>query len=230
MRDRPTYAASVSDEVAGTAANPPAPDADETDAERTGSDREDGGDVVALGTETVHVDVAPNGGARSDVVPSGVVPSGVDVLDPGTLDAAMRDAIALAEDAATHGEVPVGAVIIVDGEVVATGANRREVDADPTAHAEIVALRAAASAAGAWRLPGATVVVTLEPCPMCAGALLAARVGHVVFGAPDPKAGALGSLYNVGVDPRLPHTFAVEAGVDAEACGSILESFFASRR
>lgn len=142
----------------------------------------------------------------------------------------MAIALEEARAAETDGEVPVGAVVVVDGEIVARDHNRREATNDPTAHAELLALRAACEAAGSWRLPDATVVVTLEPCAMCAGALSAARVGRVVFGAADPKAGALGSLYNLGVDPRLPHTFEVEAGVDAEACGSILESFFASRR
>ena len=142
----------------------------------------------------------------------------------------MRLALEEARTAAEAGEVPVGAVVVVDGEVVARDHNRREELADPGAHAELLALRTACQAAGSWRLPGATVVVTLEPCTMCAGALSAARVERVVFGAADPKAGALGSLYNVGADPRLPHTFDVVAGVDAEACGEILASFFAERR
>lgn len=128
------------------------------------------------------------------------------------------------------GEVPVGAVIVVDGRVVAREHNRRQADHDPTAHAEVLALRAACADAGSWRLPGAQVVVTLEPCPMCAGALLAARVDRVVFGAPDPKAGALGSLYNLGADPRLPHELAVRAGVRADECGALLAGFFADRR
>lgn len=128
------------------------------------------------------------------------------------------------------GEVPVGAVIVVDGHVVARGHNRRQADHDPTAHAELLALRAACADAGSWRLPGAQVVVTLEPCPMCAGALLAARVDRVVFGAPDPKAGALGSLYNLGADPRLPHELEVRAGVRAEECGALIAGFFAERR
>ena len=135
-----------------------------------------------------------------------------------------------ARTAGAGGEVPVGAVVLIDGEVVARNHNRREALADPSAHAELLALRDACAVAGSWRLPTATVVVTLEPCTMCAGALSAARVQRVVFGAADPKAGALGSLYNVGVDPRLPHTFDVVAGVDAEACGAVLASFFADRR
>ena len=132
--------------------------------------------------------------------------------------------------AEAEGEVPIGATIVVDGEIVARDHNRRQATHDPSAHAELLALRAACAAAGSWRLPGATVVVTLEPCTMCAGALSAARVERVVFGAPDPKAGALGSLYNVGVDPRLPHTFDVVAGLRAEECGALLEAFFADRR
>ena len=142
--------------------------------------------------------------------------------------------MALAHDearlAGEAGEVPVGAVVVVGGEVVARGRNRRQAEHDPTAHAELLAIRAACAAAGSWRLPGAQVVVTLEPCPMCAGALRAARVGRVVFGAPDPKAGALGSLYNLGADPRLPHELEVRAGVRAEECGQLLAQFFADRR
>ncbi|HAS10540.1 MAG TPA: tRNA-specific adenosine deaminase [Acidimicrobiaceae bacterium] len=139
-------------------------------------------------------------------------------------------ALAEARLAAEAGEVPVGAVVVVDGEVVARAHNRRQADHDPSAHAELLALRAACAAAGSWRLPGAQVVVTLEPCPMCAGALLAARVDRVVFGAPDPKAGALGSLYNLGADPRLPHELEVRAGVRADECGALLAGFFAERR
>ena len=153
---------------------------------------------------------------------------------PGTAnqtdDELMALALAEAHLAAEAGEVPVGAVVVVDGEVVARARNRRQVDHDPSAHAELLALRAACAAAGSWRLPGAQVVVTLEPCPMCAGALLAARVDRVVFGAPDPKAGALGSLYNLGADPRLPHELEVRAGVRADECGALLAGFFADRR
>lgn len=147
-----------------------------------------------------------------------------------TDDELMVLALEEARLAGEAGEVPVGAVVVVDGEVVARGHNRRQGDADPTAHAELLALRAACAAAGSWRLPEATVVVTLEPCPMCAGALLAARVARVVFGAADPKAGALGSLYNLGADPRLPHELEVRPGVRAEACGQLLAAFFTGRR
>lgn len=142
----------------------------------------------------------------------------------------MAAALDEARAAQAAGEVPVGAVVIVDGAIVATGHNERQSTNDPSAHAELLALRRACADAGSWRLPGATVVVTLEPCPMCAGAMTAARVGGVVFGAPDPKAGALGSLYNLGADPRLPHTFEVTAGIRAEECGDLLRSFFSQRR
>lgn len=142
----------------------------------------------------------------------------------------MAAALDEARAAESAGEVPIGAVVVVGGEIVARGHNRREELSDPGAHAELLALRDACSAAGSWRLPDATVVVTLEPCTMCAGALSAARVERVVFGAADPKAGALGSLYNIGADPRLPHTFDVIAGVDADRCAAVLEAFFAARR
>ena len=126
--------------------------------------------------------------------------------------------------------MPVGAVVLRDGQVVARRHNEREAAGDPTAHAEILALRDAAKAAGSWRLDGHTLVVTLEPCPMCAGALLAARIERVVFGAVDPKAGACGSLYNLCTDPRLNHEIAVEAGLRADECARRLSAFFASRR
>ena len=145
-------------------------------------------------------------------------------------DEAMAVALDQARRAQTAGEVPVGAVVLIDGQIVARGYNRRQATNDPSAHAELLALRDACANAGSWRLPGATVVVTLEPCPMCAGALMAARVDRVVFGAADPKAGALGSLYNLAVDPRLPHEFSVTAGVRADECGAILADFFAGRR
>jgi tRNA(adenine34) deaminase len=146
-------------------------------------------------------------------------------------DEAMALALAEAEAAGAAGDVPVGAVVLdADGEVLARAANERERSGDPTAHAEVLALRAAAARTGSWRLPGATVVVTLEPCPMCAGALLAARVGRVAFGAPDPKAGACGSLYNLCVDPRLNHEVDVTPGVRAEACTEVLTRFFRTRR
>jgi tRNA(adenine34) deaminase len=145
-------------------------------------------------------------------------------------DDAMEIALAEARAAAAEGEVPVGAVCLVDGQVVSRRHNERERANDPTAHAELLAVREAAAALGGWRLRDATVVVTLEPCPMCAGALVAARVGRLVYGAPDPKAGACGSLYNLCADPRLNHEIAVTSGVRAEACGALLTSFFADRR
>lgn len=132
--------------------------------------------------------------------------------------------------AAAEGEVPVGAVVLVGDEVVARGRNRRETTGDPTAHAEVVALRSAAAAVGERRLHRATLVVTLEPCPMCAGAVWAAQVGTVVFGAADLKAGATGSLYNLAVDPRLNHTSRVVSGVRAQECAALLTTFFADRR
>lgn len=142
-------------------------------------------------------------------------------------------AIALEEAAlaAAHDDVPIGCVVAVDGEVVARRHNERELRGDPTAHAEVLALRDAAAAVGVgWRLTGATVVVTLEPCPMCAGAAVAARAARVVFGAADPKAGALGSLYNLGADPRLHHELEVSGGVEADAAAALLTSFFSQRR
>lgn len=148
-----------------------------------------------------------------------------------TDDEAMAIALAEAGTAADAGDVPVGAVVLgADGELLARRHNERELAGDPTAHAEVLALRDTSEAVGSWRLSGATVVVTLEPCPMCAGALLAARVARVVFGAPDPKAGACGSLYNLCTDPRLNHEVEVVAGVEAEACGAVLTEFFATRR
>jgi tRNA(adenine34) deaminase len=143
---------------------------------------------------------------------------------------AMWLALDEARAAVDHGDVPIGVVIIRDDVLLAQRHNEREHLGDPTAHAEILALRDAAAVAGSWRLDGTTVYVTLEPCPMCAGALVLARVGRVVFGAEDPKAGSLGSLYNLGVDPRLNHEFEVVPGVLAEECGAVLSEFFADRR
>jgi tRNA(adenine34) deaminase len=142
----------------------------------------------------------------------------------------MREALAEASAAVTHDDVPIGAVVVKDGRVIARARNRREADGDPTAHAEILALRAAARAVGAWRLEGCTLYVTLEPCFMCAGAAVNARVDRIVYGATDPKAGAAGSLADVPRDERLNHRPDVESGVLAEDCGEILKAFFASRR
>jgi tRNA(adenine34) deaminase len=143
-----------------------------------------------------------------------------------TDEQAMREALAEAALAPAHGDVPVGALVIVDGEIVARRHNEREKSGDPSAHAEMLALRDAAARAGTWRLDGSILVVTLEPCPMCAGALVAARVGRLVFGAVDPKAGACGSLYNLCADPRLNHELPVTPGVLATEAGGLLESFF----
>jgi tRNA(adenine34) deaminase len=142
----------------------------------------------------------------------------------------MAIALEEARAALAHGDVPVGAIVVIDGEIVARRHNEREFTQDPTAHAEMLALRDAAAALATWRLDGAVVVVTLEPCAMCAGALQQSRVARVVFGAPDPKAGALGSLYNLGADPRLNHELEVTAGVRADECAELLTTFFAERR
>jgi tRNA(adenine34) deaminase len=144
---------------------------------------------------------------------------------------AMRRALALAEQAAADSDVPVGAVVLdPSGRVVGEGRNLREVDADPMAHAEVVALREAAQALGSWRLDGCTLVVTLEPCTMCAGALVQARVARLVFGAFDDKAGAVGSLWDVVRDRRLPHRPEVASGVLGEESATLLRTFFAAHR
>jgi tRNA(adenine34) deaminase len=142
----------------------------------------------------------------------------------------MALAVAEARAAAEAGEVPVGAVAVIGGRLVAARHNEREGAADPTAHAEILALRDAASSVGGWRLSELTLVVTLEPCPMCAGALVAARVKRVVFGATDPRAGACGTLYNLCTDPRLNHEVEVTGGIGAAECAALLSSFFAEKR
>jgi tRNA(adenine34) deaminase len=142
----------------------------------------------------------------------------------------MAEAIAEAQEAAAHDDVPIGAVVVYDGQVIGRGHNRREADQDPTAHAEILALREAAAAMGTWRLSGCTLVVTLEPCAMCAGATVLARIDRLVFGADDPKAGAVGALWDIPRDPRLNHTVEVIRAVEADACGDLLRDFFAARR
>ncbi|HEX2273183.1 MAG TPA: nucleoside deaminase [Acidimicrobiales bacterium] len=147
-----------------------------------------------------------------------------------TDDEAMGLALEEAAAALAHGDVPVGAVALLDGQPVARAHNERELRGDPTAHAELLALRQAAEVVGGWRLTGVTLVVTLEPCPMCAGALVAGRVDRLVFGAADPRAGAAGSLYNLCVDPRLNHELAVTPGVRAAESAALLEAFFAERR
>ena len=144
----------------------------------------------------------------------------------------MREAIAEAEAAGALGEVPVGAVVIVDGKIVGRGGNRRESAKDPTAHAEMIAIRQAALAVGGWRLVGATLYVTQEPCPMCAGAIVNARVERVVFGCDNPKAGAVKTLYRLLEDPRLNHRVAVEQATAelAAECGALLTKFFSELR
>lgn len=143
----------------------------------------------------------------------------------------MRVALEEADRAAQHGDVPIGCVIVDgDGQELARGENRRELDQDPTAHAEIVALRAAAERVGHWRIENATLYVTLEPCPMCAGALVNARVPRVVYGAADPKAGAVDTLFGIGRDARLNHRFEVSGGVLADECAERLRAFFAKLR
>jgi len=144
--------------------------------------------------------------------------------------AAMRLALEEAAAAADHEDVPIGAVALVDGEVVARRHNERELTGDPTAHAELLCLRDAAAARGGWRLDGLTLVVSLEPCPMCAGALWAARIDRLVYGAADLKAGATGSLYNLCADPRLNHEVDVTHGVLADESTALLQRFFADRR
>lgn len=146
-------------------------------------------------------------------------------------DLAMQRALALAAEAAAASEIPVGAVVIDrDGRIVAEGRNTREETHDPTGHAEVEALRGAAASVGSWNLEGHTLVVTLEPCIMCAGAILQARIGRVVFGAWDDKAGAAGSMYDVLRDRRLPYRAEVIGGVEAGAATALLRGFFEQRR
>jgi tRNA(adenine34) deaminase len=142
----------------------------------------------------------------------------------------MHAALGEAEAAAESGEVPVGAVVVVGGEVIARGHNRSETDNDPSAHAEIVALRQAARETGNYRLTGATLYVTLEPCAMCMGALVQARIERLVFGAYDPKAGAAGSAIDLSDSPSFNHRFEINGGVLAEECGAVLKAFFESKR
>jgi tRNA(adenine34) deaminase len=151
--------------------------------------------------------------------------------EPERDEAFMRLALDEAREAARAGDVPVGAIVVgADGAVIGRGRNRREADQDPTAHAEIVAMRAAAEALGTWRLPDTTLYVTLEPCSMCAGALVNARVARLVYGTLDPKAGAVISLYQIGADERLNHRFETRGGVLAETCAAELRAFFAALR
>lgn len=142
----------------------------------------------------------------------------------------MREALAEAQRAAEIGDVPIGAVVVRGGEVIGRGHNRREADRDPLAHAELLAIREAARRMGGWRLTECTLYCTLEPCPMCAGALVNSRIERLVFGAPDPKAGWCGTLGNLAQDPRLNHRLEVTAGVLAEESAALLRGFFASLR
>jgi len=142
----------------------------------------------------------------------------------------MRVALALAEEAARAGEVPVGAVVVQDGKIVGRGANRPVTDSDPAAHAEIIALRDAGRTVGNYRLTGCNLYVTIEPCAMCAGAIMHARIARVVFGARDPKTGACGSVVDLFADPRMNHHTEVEEGLLAEESGGLLSRFFAERR
>lgn len=145
-------------------------------------------------------------------------------------DAWMGAAIEQAREAQRAGDVPVGAVVVREGRILAAAHNRRIIDRDPTAHAEMLAIRAAAAARGDWRLSGCTLVVTLEPCCMCAGAVVLARIDRLVYGATDPKAGAAGTLYDIPTDDRLNHHVKVVSGVRAAECGDLLTAFFRSQR
>ena len=147
-----------------------------------------------------------------------------------TSDDAMRIALEEAQSAGNAGEVPVGAVVVCNGEIIARRHNERETTGDPTAHAEVLALRDASEALGRWRLDDCTLVVTLEPCIMCAGALVNARIGKLVYGAADLKGGATASLYNVMSDPRVNHNPPVEHGVLGSECAALLQDFFSSKR
>ena len=142
----------------------------------------------------------------------------------------MREAYKQALLAAELDEVPIGAVVVLDNQMIATGYNRRETDRDPTAHAEFIAMQGATKKLDRWRLSGATVYVTLEPCPMCAGLMHQARIDRCVYGAPDPKSGALGSLYDLHDDARLNHRFEVTSGVMADESAQLLRDFFAKKR
>ena len=150
--------------------------------------------------------------------------------EPVSHSEAMAAAIAQARLAEAHGDVPIGAAIFRHGELLAAAGNERELRRDPTAHAEVLAIRAAAEALGGWRLPETSLYVTLEPCAMCAGAIVLARIPTVVFGAPDPKAGAAGSVLDVLAEPALNHRPEVIAGLREEECAAMLRDFFNSRR
>ena len=142
----------------------------------------------------------------------------------------MKTALSLAQEAGEHGEIPVGAIVVVNGEIVAQGRNEKEMRSDATAHAEILALQRAAKKVGHWRLSDATMYVTLEPCSMCAGAMVQARLGNLVYGAYDPRAGAAGSVVDLLDHPAFNHRVIVKSGVLADECGQILKEFFDAKR
>ena len=142
----------------------------------------------------------------------------------------MLIAIEEAKIAESHGDIPIGALVVLEGDIISSRHNERELQNDPTAHAEVLAIQDAAKKLGTSRLDGATLISTLEPCPMCAGAALSARITRVIFGAEDPKAGALGSLYQLGSDPRLNHEFSVTPRVLQEECGALISKFFSTKR
>jgi tRNA(adenine34) deaminase len=158
------------------------------------------------------------------------VPEGPETTPEKTDLAMMRRALLAAEEAAEKGEVPVGAVVARGKEVLAVAANEREATGDPTAHAELLAIRRASETLGGWRLSGCTLYATLEPCPMCAGAAHAARMDRLVYAAPDPKAGYAGTLHDTPADTRLNHTSAVQAGLLEEEAANLLKTFFKDRR
>ena len=169
-------------------------------------------------------------GSRGGPAIIGPVPKGPITAAEETDVAMMRRALLAAEEAAGRGEVPVGAVVARGEEVLAVAANEREGTGDPTAHAELIAIREAAKTLGGWRLSGCTLYATLEPCPMCAGAAHAARLHRLVYATPDPKAGYAGTLHDVVRDPRLNHTLAVERGLLEREAADLLRSFFKDRR
>ncbi len=154
----------------------------------------------------------------------------METATPIGVDDAMQEALRLAREAAGRGEVPVGAVALCDGRIVGRGSNAREGERDPTAHAELLAIQQAARTLGRWRLTGVTLVVTLEPCARCAGALVLARIDRLVYAAADPKAGAAGSLQDLCNDPRLHHRYPVEQGLHSEEASALLKEFFRARR
>jgi tRNA(Arg) A34 adenosine deaminase TadA len=165
------------------------------------------------------------------VDPLGLTPAeSLDAAEQSRLRGFMEHALAEAHKAPLVGEVPVGSVVVFNGEIVARAHNRRNIDSDPTAHAELLAMREAARVLGDWRLEGCEVFVTLEPCPMCAGAMVLARVERCIFGCFDPKAGFMGSLTDLSSDVRLNHRFPVVTGVEEEACSEALRQFFRELR